>query len=211
MSDETPKSESAPATAESSLEIDASIKIEEGSLSRMLDWVRSSNTKVTPMLAISLAMLGVPAGLVKEWSPIVAFPLVIASLGPAMCLVFCWRATFPQTKSVNKSLLFFGTVAEMSLDDYRSQVRARSKPSYLEDLMCQTHRNAEIAHDKHNKLKWAMQSLFIGILPWLLSIYFLLNLPHLVKLPASKEAIPPASIVPQSASPTPSTPSAGGK
>lgn len=209
---EDPSTDSPVSSApESPLDSQTSIKIEEASLSRMLEWVRASNTKVTPMLAISLAMLGVPASLVKEWTPIVAFPLVIASLGPAMCLVFCWRATFPQTKSVNKSLLFFGTVADMSLDDYRSQVRARNKTSYLEDLMYQTHRNAEIAQDKHSKLKWAMQSLFIGILPWLLSIYFLLNLPHLIKLPPSKEATPPAATASLPSLPTPSAQSAGGK
>jgi len=139
--------------------------------------IRSIAVRVPLLCGISLAMMGFLVSQVHGWSVSHILCLLLGIAGPTACIVCCLLATLPRTKSGNASLVFFSTIACRSLDEYGSAVKARSDAEYLDDLMCQVHRNAEICQDKHVHMKRATGSLLIGMLLWVVSVYTLTHLP----------------------------------
>jgi hypothetical protein len=59
----------------------------------------------------------------------------------------------------------------MGGDAYGEAVRTITEQEYLDDLIRQTHRTAEIATQKYRWIQRAQLAWYISILPWLLAVY----------------------------------------
>lgn len=59
----------------------------------------------------------------------------------------------------------------MTAIQYDAAVKGRSDRKYLEDLILQTHRNAQIATAKYRAVRHAMGWLFAGTPIWLVACY----------------------------------------
>ncbi len=150
------------------------IRVGEQSLARQLDWIKAVEAKVSVLVAISVATLGVLVTRIpeqpNEWWLVGLFAIIGGGCF-VTSLVFCLLASFPRTKSPNLSLLFFGSITDHSSEEYAKRCAALTEEDYLDDVLKQVYRNAEIAVVKFGNVKWATGFLLGGILPWLVSLY----------------------------------------
>src|SRR5438552_1689485 len=130
----------------------------EKNLSRLLDWVAKLDAKSSIVLGLNTAMLGVLATISPEsskWTIAMALTTAAALTALGLTFVFVYLAMYPQTKGPTKSLLFFGSIARYSFNEYQKEFRQMSAVDYLNDVLEQTHRNAEIVSSKFRHLKRA--------------------------------------------------------
>lgn len=147
----------------------------ELNLQRKLDWIGRSDTRIAFAASVSVTMLGVLANIgadVKAWDLKLLVFFVTTGMLLLGSLISIWLSQYPKTRSVNSSLIYFGTIAELRADEFKTKFKASTDDEYLDDLLSQTHKNAEILNWKFKYLKIALIFIFISIAPWLLSIYF---------------------------------------
>ena len=85
------------------------------------------------------------------------------------------RARFPRTEGPENSLYYFGTIADIEIDQFCNQFSSRKEENHIEDILKQTHRNAEIVKIKFEYLKSAYILLVFGIVPWAISLFLFNN------------------------------------
>ena len=150
------------------------IAIAEGTLSRLLEWIRAVDAKTPLVIAIATGMLGVIAAVAPKPGDLALRSSLAIALGAIPLigsLVLCLMATFPQTRGPLDSLIFFGGIAKRSAQQFLDAERKRTQEEYLADLLAQCHRNAEIAASKYADLKRALYWLAASIPFWLWVIY----------------------------------------
>ncbi len=154
--------------------IEIKIKEAELNLQRKLDWVSRHDTRTMFIAGISIAMLGVlsdASASIICWSIhlYIIFGISLIALFASLILVYC--SQYPKTKSKNKSLVFFGTIAKMKADDFVESFKKMTPEKYLDDLLFQTHINAEILNKKFEYLKASLVVIIISVIPWIVAIY----------------------------------------
>ena len=103
-------------------------------------------------------------------------PAIFASLAAALgvaSLLSATLATFPRTKGPKDSFIYFGGIAERTLDQFRESVSTMTSDSYVSDLAAQCHRNAEIATAKFLWVQRALCCLYLSVPPWALALWLL--------------------------------------
>ncbi|MBX3357319.1 MAG: hypothetical protein KF745_02715 [Phycisphaeraceae bacterium] len=151
------------------------IERQEQILDRNIEAIASVDSKVNFAATIDTALLGVIAAVVPEPSAVTWDQILAALCGSAGCVVslfFCWVATFPQTEGPG-SLIYFGKICKRNASEYREAVLACGPAEYLNDLIAQTHVNAEIAAGKHGAMKYALGYLFSGVILWAAAVAYL--------------------------------------
>lgn len=144
-------------------------------LERQLQWIAAAEVKIG-VLAIELAMV---AGLgaiymeAEQRSAWIVGSTVAFGLSAVATLFCAGIALTPRVKGPATSLIFFGRVAALSAADYAVKLGSAQHQGLLADLIAQTHRNAEIASDKHWWVGRATMMSFVGALPWLVAIALL--------------------------------------
>lgn len=154
--------------------LDVQVDRADKTLDRLLEWIRAVDAKTPVIMAIDTAMLGVLAALTPAPEKLSATAWLWIAFGSAALIVslgLCARATFPQTKGPGASLIYFGGIASRSADAFAQAMREVTKAQYLEDLLGQCHRNAQIATDKFACVRRALFWLVAGIVPWLAALY----------------------------------------
>lgn len=119
-------------------------------------------------------MVGAAAAVFPErekFSCIALLWLALATAGPLAVLYHCWLATHPQTKGPERSLIYFGAIASLSIGAYSERVRTQNEEDYYADLITQSHRNAEIAKNKYARLRAATTWLLASIPVWAIALY----------------------------------------
>jgi hypothetical protein len=127
-------------------------------------------------MAIDTAMLGALAAIAPSPEKLSITTWLWIAFGSAALIVslgLCAKATFPQTKGPQGSLIYFGGIASRSVDAFAQAMRELTKTQYLDDLLSQCHRNAVIAQDKFARVRQALFWLVAGIVPWLAALYHL--------------------------------------
>jgi Family of unknown function (DUF5706) len=146
----------------------------EKSLQRQHEWTSRYDARSSIVTALSIGMLGVLASAVPtvaKWTP-VFWICCSVSVGCLFAALVCYfYGQFPRTPSPNPSLLFFGTICQFRLEDYRSRFIAMSDAAYLEDLLNQTHTVAALLHKKFAALRTALLFLLASVLPWGATLY----------------------------------------
>ena len=152
------------------------VRIAESNLDRQLDWIGRYDAKSSVALGLITAMLGAvfataPANpLTWPAAGIIAGGAAVAML--ALSLLFLHRGNYPAMAGP-PSLIFFGSVATLTLAEYRERLTDMGDTDYADDLIRQTHRVSQILQDKFRLLKWAYMLLFGSVPFWAASIYLL--------------------------------------
>ena len=149
---------------------------EEKILALQLDWVRAADSKVPPLFAIDIAMLGFLAALIKlipAWTISAAVVCSIAAIPLFLSLIFLAFAMFPRLDGPKESNVFFGGIAKQSEKRFKENFLSAADSEIQDDLLSQAHRNAEIAAKNYSNIKLAFIFTFSSILPWVFSVYLL--------------------------------------
>ena len=155
------------------------IDLLEKELIRLLAWVQSVESRMGWVLPLSTAMLGAMAILAPTFSKWTIFPAIMTTFAVVfliLSVVFSALSSFPRTTGTKGSLIYFGGIVTKDLEQYDNDIRGLSKDDYINDLIRQCHRNAQIAERKHAWIQRALGSLFIASGPWVVSIYLLYSL-----------------------------------
>jgi hypothetical protein len=159
----------------------AHVSLLETSLSRQLHWISAADAKTAPVLAIDTAMLASLAAFAPgatKWEPLMLLLALVSVVLVSCSLFFVVATQFPRTRSPKRSLIFFGDITTHSFEAYRAACQAWTEDQYVEDLIAQTYRNAEIAGEKFRNAKAATFAMAAAFLPWLLAIYMMFPLDH---------------------------------
>lgn len=151
-----------------------SVSQAEAELDRLLGWVRAVESRLALVLPLSTAMLGALAVLM----PSVANCTVGGGIASAFALfflllsiVFAAFASFPRTTGPKGSLIYFGGIVTRDLPQYMEAVKSASQQTYLEDILAQCYRNAQIADRKYAWVQRSMACLFLAAMPWGLALF----------------------------------------
>ena len=134
------------------------IALMESNLERQLSFVRAADTKVSIFLALATALLAAelktaPERIMLDWRwPFWGFVVAIIVCGLSLAALV--RTWFPSTSGGLYSALFFVGISDRKHSEYRTHVLEMSRHDYLDDLIQQTHRNAQIAKEKYKWLKF---------------------------------------------------------
>ncbi len=145
-------------------------------LERLLSWINNADQKVQFIFALDTAMLAVVVSLIPSshsWTVVNAIITSISSLGLLVSVVCLGLATFPRTKGTKGSIIYFGGIVSYSETDFQKKMQNLSEAEYVEEIIRQCYRNAEIANAKYNYIKIAMIALFISTIPWLVTVSLL--------------------------------------
>lgn len=145
-------------------------------LSRLIEWIKAADTKLTLTLPLSTTMTGALAVLVPPvsgWTVGGGIAASAATFFLILSIIFAALACFPRTSGPLGSLVYFGGIVSKDLDQYCKAVRIQTRVEYLEDLIRQCHRNAQIAERKYTWLQRAMGCMFIALIPWASAIFTL--------------------------------------
>ena len=135
-----------------------------------------ADSRLNLVLPLSMAMLGTLAALSPvptKWDYLVIISTSLAVFFLVLSIAFAVFASFPRTSGPEDSLIFFGGIASRNLSQYESAVNGMSTDEYLEDLIRQSHRNAQIADRKYIWVQRSMTCLFISFLPWVIALFSL--------------------------------------
>lgn len=160
------------------MEKQSKIDFLEKELSRLLNWITAAESKLNLVITLSTAMLGALAVLASSAEGWTCYSILLVLITASILisvLVFSASASFPRIGGPDESLIFFGRISELSSEGYSNQILNLTEDVYVNDLISQCHRNAEIATTKYTWVKRAITSLFISLPPWVLSLYLLFN------------------------------------
>lgn len=148
----------------------------ESELDRLLVWVRSAESRLALILPLSTAMLGALAVLAphaSKWTVGGGITAAFAITFLLLSIAFAACASFPRTTGPKGSLIYFGGITTRELPQYETAVRSMTPEAYLNDLINQCHRNAQIAERKYAWVQRSMTCLFLAALPWGLALFIL--------------------------------------
>lgn len=161
------------------IEPDQQIDLLEKELNRLLLWIQSVETRMSWVLPLSTAMLGAVAVLAPAFTKWTIFPAIVtvfAVLLLALSIVFSALSSFPRTTGPKGSLIYFGGIVSKELEQYSKAVKDLTKEEYINDLIRQCHRNAQVAERKFTWIQRALGCVFLAAAPWVVSIYLLYSI-----------------------------------
>jgi len=147
-------------------------------LDRQLTWVGRADTRISLILPLATAMLGVLAALAPEPCKWNILPAILASISAILILlaiIFSALACFPRTAGPKSSNIFFNGIAGREPEQYKKIMSDVSEDDYFDDICRQCHRNAQIAKIKIEWIQKALASLLISVIPWIVTVYLLYN------------------------------------
>lgn len=148
----------------------------ESVLSRLLTWMGAAESRLRLVLTLSTAMLGALAILAPafaKWTVLSGIAASFATLLLVLSIVFAACASFPRTSGPKGSLIYFGGITDRDMNQYAEAFKSLTPESYLEDIIRQCHRNAQIVERKFAWIQRSMACLLIGSLPWVVALFTL--------------------------------------
>lgn len=158
------------------MEIDRCIAMMEKAFERQLQNSVAADTKVETYIGINTTMLAVLAALVTHPTSLSFWMILLAATsasGLLLGLVFLSLSSVPRITRGTKSIIFFGSIAKQPREAYAEAVKNASLEEYLDDLIRQTHRTAEIASEKYRWIQRSQKAWYASLVPWLLTVYSL--------------------------------------
>ncbi len=150
------------------------IQLAVNNLERLLEWISRYDTKSSIILGIDTGMIAILISFtphINAWNLFMIFSAITSVIILGTTLFFIQFGSYPRTKASNKSLIYFGTISEFSSDEFKKQFCNQKEEDYLNDLLEQCHRNAEIITLKFKNLKIAYRLLSFAIIPWIITIF----------------------------------------
>jgi Pycsar effector protein len=156
------------------MEIQQKINLMEQSLARLLQMESNADSKLSIIVAIDTSMLFIEAVLTQRGASAPAWVFATAAVAGGCLLLSLLSLSFcalPRTTKTTSSVVFFGSIARNDRGTYSGMVKILTEEGYLDDLISQCHRNAQIASTKYTWIQRAQGAWFASILPWLLTVY----------------------------------------
>jgi hypothetical protein len=153
---------------------DMIFKRAEDNLQRQLDWISRYDTRISFVAGICITMVGVlfsTAPTFYWFEPVFYLCFLLSALLLIASLVCVYLGQYPNTTSQNSSLIFFGTIATLGVDEFKKKFKNGSDDEYLDDLLIQCHVNAQIMDKKFRMFKTALILMLVSVVPWALTIY----------------------------------------
>ena len=146
-------------------------------LNRLIYWVRLAEIRIPPIIAIDTTLLGLLVTrlpLVTDWHPLHVIFVSLSCLLLSSSLFMLALASFPRLiKGTDDAVLWFGGIATPSPDIFKNRMKKMTPKAFYQDLADQCYNNAIILKRKYRWIRYSLFSLFLGLLPWMLSMYFL--------------------------------------
>lgn len=146
----------------------------EKELERLLNWIGAAESRLAFVLSVSTAMAGALAISLPgifHCSAIIRYSTFLAISLLFLSIVFVACASFPRTRGPTKSLIYFGSIDKLTLEEFSDSLHNRTGKDYANDLLEQCHRNAQIATLKFSWIQKAMICIFASIFPWVVSMF----------------------------------------
>ena len=141
----------------------------EDNLKRQLDWISRHDSRIAVIFGICVAMLGFLATETTAFSKLNAGSIFFsmgAIAAQTVSLAAIYFSHYPRTVSPSNSLLFFGDIAKLGLQQFSTNFCSRTEKEHLNDLCDQIHINATIITKKFDALKVALIFLLLSAPPW---------------------------------------------
>lgn len=149
----------------------------EANLDRIIAWVWRHNYRTAFLFGAVTLMYGYNFEVIRDFTgdcwalkywALFLFGIITALYGIIVYLLFL--SIKPDVNPKKDSYVFFGTISQMEQSSFVKEVRDLDCERYLEDVLCQVHRNAEIVTKKFSLLSRAFYyfAVFIGF--WFLFI-----------------------------------------
>jgi hypothetical protein len=152
------------------------LQAQQDALSRISEWIRASDAKASPLLAISAAMIASLVALVGQpgaWSGSTAYWFALGAALPLASIILVTFAMVPRITGVSPSVLFIGDIARLSQKEYAHRIANLSPTDYLSELVSQCHVNSRVATTKFVWTQRATFALLLAIVPWLIALFVL--------------------------------------
>lgn len=150
----------------------------ETSLSRIHEWIRAADQKVSILLAFQgvLATIAAPklydlvAEAIRSYHPLSFLALAVACYFSFDSFLKIFHALVPNIHNshLHRSITFFGDISSFSLQEYQQKLDSVSDVEYRNDLVQQIHTSANIATTKHRNFTAAIKSFVLAIGFWFL-------------------------------------------
>lgn len=148
----------------------------ERQIDLLLAWVRASESRLFFQLSLSTAMLGVitiSSRGIANWCVWTSIMAVVVGIWLTLGIISCILSVFPRTGGPSRSMIFFGGIESLELDEYDRRVRSRTADEYMTDLIEQCHINAKIAAEKFRWVKISMTFISLGFASWVVWLILL--------------------------------------
>jgi len=145
-------------------------------LSYQLESIKAADSKVPPLFAINITMLGVIVALTKTqvcWSPFLIVIALFTCLLLLTSIATLALAMFPRLDGPKASNIYFDSIRKKTQVEFMAEVKSLTTEDYQDDTLSQSHRNAEIAREKFMFVKASYIATFLSVPVWLIAIYLL--------------------------------------
>ncbi|TQK10168.1 Pycsar system effector family protein [Herbaspirillum sp. SJZ107] len=145
---------------------------------RQLAWIAAAEVKLAVVIAIDTALLGGLAAAYSSATTHTHWTILLSVFSTLACSIamFCVSmAVLPRLQGPSTSLLFFGKIRELDIDEYSSKYAVATDQQLLEDWTAQIHRNADIACLKHIWVRRSVLWSFIAAPAWIIAIGLLVK------------------------------------
>lgn len=144
----------------------------EAVLAGLFEWVGKTDSRTAFLFAVNTALGGVALGALatSHWSILEVIVFLIYFVMFAFVSFHLIMVQYPNVTSPNRSMLFFGTIASQTFDDFVSKFSSMNDEEYLRDALHQCHVNALIVQKKFQRLQKAMRLMIISSFVWVVAI-----------------------------------------
>jgi hypothetical protein len=167
------------------LTADQLLRSQETTLSRLVATGTIADSRSGLVISSNLAMLGaliatLSGKTLQSVGPGLWLMVGLTTVGCVGSIAMAALAAFPRPGTRPGSLVFFGSIAAMPLEEYFNRLRVVPQVDFARDLADQCHRVAVIAALKFRWVRRAMVTMIAAAVPWLicLEIAGSLRIPH---------------------------------
>jgi hypothetical protein len=152
----------------------------ENNLIRVQDWIKSADQKVSIWLAFQGIFLTIIIQYIANKIKNVKyfdFNILLFLTSITLIGLSIYKAALvivPRIKNgKHKSILYFGDIGSISLNDYENIIKKYSEADFERDLISQIHISSKIAKRKHEEFRDSLILFIVGSV--LLALFYLIN------------------------------------
>lgn len=149
------------------------------SLSRVIDFTKTADTKAAPVLLVQVALLGTLAARFDHLLPtlqktgwgvdsaILGILLAVYGILVAASILTAVNVYLPRSPRTDGSLIYFEDISAMTLDSFRDKVSQLDSATIEDQLLDQIYRVSSIASAKMKRVRKAYYLSIPSLLLWL--------------------------------------------
>jgi hypothetical protein len=152
----------------------------EYELDKVYDWIKAVDQKASIALALEVGIttiFTVPTVklIIRLYPNIETGQLLLATITPILFAFAIYKSLWvikPRIKMQKEmnSLIFFHSIAHMTFEDFKEQVRRSTPTKYKNDLIHQIYESARVAKNKHVLLTESVYVFILACFSWLILV-----------------------------------------